>query len=224
MKKSTKLEWNDQHRASFQKVKDELRECTVMSFYDPHMHTTLVVDGSPFGLGAILTQYGKPIAYAGRSLTAVEKRYSQFEREALTIVFGGEHFHMYLIGCIFKIVTDHKPLLTIWNKINPPLRIERWGLRLLPYKYELMYQNGETNIADYLSRHHSPVRDENPIAEQYVNFIMNSSKPCAIDMSLMLSETAYDKVILNVIQLLKSGKLQHCKEKMLVHIRTFIVN
>ena len=80
------------------------------------------------------------------------------------------------------------------------MRIERWGLRLLPYKYELMYQKGETNIADYLGRH--------PIAEQYVNFIMNSSKPCAIDMNLMLSETANDKVIPNVIHLLKSGKLQ----------------
>ena len=93
------------------------------------------------------------------------------------------------------------------------MRIERWGLRLLPYKYELVYQKGETNIADYLSRHPSPVRDENTIAEQYVNFIMNSSKPCAIDMSLMLSETANDNVIQRVIQLLKSGKLQHCKEK-----------
>ena len=71
-----------------------------------------------------------------------------------------------------------------------------------------MYQKGETNIADYLSRHPSPVRDENPIAEQYLNFIMNSSKPCAIDMSLMLSETENDKVI----KLLKSGKLQHCIE------------
>ena len=164
-------------------MKDELRECTVMSFYDPHMHTTLVVDGSPFGLGAVLTQDGKPIAYASRSLTAVEQRYSQIERDALAIVFG-----------------------------------------LLPYKYELVYQKGETNIADYLSRHPSPVRDGNPIAEQYVNFIMNSSKPCAIDMSLMLSETANDNVIQNVIQPLKSGKLQHCKEKVLIHIRTFIVN
>ena len=101
MKKSTKWEWNDQHESSFQKVKDELRECTVMSFYDPHMHTTLVVDGSPFGLGAVLTQDGKPIAYASRSLTAVEQRYSQIEREVLAIVFGCEHFHMYLIGCKF---------------------------------------------------------------------------------------------------------------------------
>ena len=146
-----------------------------------------------------MTQDGKPIAYDSRSLTAVEQRYSQIEREALAIVFRCEH--VYLIWCKFKMVTDHKPLLTIWNKINLPLRIERWGLRLLPYKDELVYKKGEPNIADYLSRHPSPVRDENTIAEQYVNFIMNSSKPCAIDMSLMLSETANDKVIQNVIQL-----------------------
>ena len=46
MRKSTKWDCNDQHEPSFQKV-NELRECTVMSFYDPHMHTPLVVDGSP---------------------------------------------------------------------------------------------------------------------------------------------------------------------------------
>ena len=118
-------------------MKDELRECTVMSFYDPKKPTTVVVDGSPFGLGAVLTQDNKPIAYASRSLRAVEQRYSQIEREALAIVFGCEHFHMYLIGCKFRIDTDHKPLLTIWNKLNPPLRIERWGLRLLPYKLNM---------------------------------------------------------------------------------------
>ena len=135
MKKSTKWEWNYQHEALFQKVKDELRECTVISFYDPHMHTPIVVDGSPFGLGAALTQDGKPIAYASRSLTAVEQRYSQIEREALAIVFGCKHFHMYLIRCKFKMVTDHKHLFTIRNKINLSLRIERWGLRLLSYQY-----------------------------------------------------------------------------------------
>ena len=82
-----------------------------------------------------------------------------------------------------------------------------------PTNMNLCTRKEETNIADYLSRHPSPVRDGNHIAEQYVNFIMNSSKPRAIDMSLMLSETANDNVIQKVIQLLKSGKLQHCKEK-----------
>ena len=132
MKKSDKWEWTQEHQKSFQNVKDELRECTVMSFYDPKKPTTVVVDGSPFGLGAVLTQVDKPIAYASRFLTTVEQRYSQIELEALAIVFGCDHFHMYLIGCKFRIVTDHKPLLTIWNKLNPPLRIERWGLRLYP--------------------------------------------------------------------------------------------
>ena len=53
---------------------------------------------------------------------------------------------------------------------------------------------------------------------------MNSSKPCVIAMSLMLPETVNDKVIQNVIQLLKSGKLQHCKQFFLVHIKPFIVS
>ena len=74
---------------------------------------------------------------------------------------------------------------TIWNKLNPPLKIERWGLRLLPYKYTIEHEKGVNNIADYLSRHPVMTRDNKSIVEEYVNFIQNSSKPRAVDMKLL---------------------------------------
>ena len=66
-----------------------------MAFYDPKKKPTVVVDSSPVGLGAILLQDNKPVAYASRSLTDAETRYSQIEREALAVVFGCEHW----FGC-----------------------------------------------------------------------------------------------------------------------------
>jgi hypothetical protein len=57
------------------------------------------------------------IAYASRALSPVEKRYSQTEKEALAIVWGIEHFHLYVFGATFTLITDHKPLELIYN--NP---------------------------------------------------------------------------------------------------------
>lgn len=73
----------------------------------------LTVDASPVGLAGLLTQNGKIIAYASRSLTDVETRYSQTEKEALAIVWAIEHFHLYLYGQSFTLVSDHQPLETI---------------------------------------------------------------------------------------------------------------
>ena len=121
-------------------------------YYDPNKPTTVMVDGSSVGLCAILVQDNRTIAYGSRAITPTESRYTQIEREALSVVFGCEHFHIYLAGWEFQIITDYKPLLYVWKKITPPLRMFRLSLRLLPYKFVMKYQKGENNIADYLSR------------------------------------------------------------------------
>lgn len=124
-----------------------------MSYYDQNKSTEVVVDASPVGLGAILSQEGKIVAYASRSLTQVEQRYSQTEREALAIVWSCEHFHLYIYGSRFTLVTDHKPLESIFNnpKSKPPARIERWRLRLQAYDFHVKYKKGADNPADYMS-------------------------------------------------------------------------
>ena len=69
--------------------------------------------------------------YASRTLTDVERRYSQTEKEALGLVWGCERFHMYLVGSKFELWTDHRPLEFIFSvKSKPSARIERWVLRL----------------------------------------------------------------------------------------------
>lgn len=144
-----------------------------MTYYNPALKVDILVDASPIGLGAILSQE-KPIAYASRALTDVESRYSQTEREALAIVWACEHFDIFIRGAhIVNIITDHKPLERIWQKTKTLLRIERWGLRLQPYKLNIKYQPGHDNPVDYMSRHPIQCKKhsrEEKIAEQYVNF------------------------------------------------------
>ena len=99
---------------------------------------------SPVGLGVILTQtHGdetRLIAYASRTLAPVDRRYSQTEREALAVVWGCERFRLYLYGTTFDIYADHKPLKIIYSPTSKlSARIERWSLRVQPYKFCVKY-------------------------------------------------------------------------------------
>ncbi|KFD66224.1 hypothetical protein M514_21511 [Trichuris suis] len=77
----------------------------------------------------------KPIAFASRLLTDVEKRYAEIDKEALAIMFGVSKFAQYLYGRCFILKTDHKPLERIFgnNRELPKLatnRLMRWALIL----------------------------------------------------------------------------------------------
>ncbi len=171
--------------------------------------TELRVDASPVGLGAILMQSDghetRPVAYASRTLTDVERRYSQTEKEALAVVWGCEKFHLYLYRTEFKLFTDHKPLEFIYSpKGKPPPRIERWALRLQPYRFKVIHMPGKTNPADVLSR--LPIRAQAPrernIAEEYINFIAERAVPKAMTLEEIAKATEDDAVLQQVLHCL----------------------
>ena len=127
-----------------------------MAYFDPSKSTEIIVGASPVGLGAISTQEGRIVSYASRALTDVEQRDSQTDLEMLAVVYGVEHYHLYLFGSTFTVVTDHKPLLGILKSRKPATaRVECWRLRLMPYEFDLLYRPGkdERNPADFISRH-----------------------------------------------------------------------
>jgi hypothetical protein len=105
----TQWEWGSEQQAAFEKLKSELGSETVMAYFNPSKDIEVITDGSPVGVSGILTQEGKVVAYASRSLTQVETRYSQTEREALALVWPCKHFAMYLKGaptftCILRCI------------------------------------------------------------------------------------------------------------------------
>lgn len=222
-KDSTTWQWGFHEAQAFKQVQDSIvRNCT-MAYFDPTMQTELVVDASPFGLAALLAQRdtkGKQhiVALASRSLTNVEQRYSQTEREALAVTWSILHFHLYLYGNNFRVISDHKPLIPLFN--NPvakmPTRIERWILKLQEYTYILEYQPGKQNPADYLSRHPLPCTRqstrEEKMAEEHINFISEHATPKTILLGDIKAETLKDETLQTCISALRSGKWQEAIE------------
>ena len=214
-RKGAKFEWTPECEKALLDLKRSLTSDETLGYFDPNNHTELIVDASPVGLGAILTQSditsgsSKIIAYASRALSDVEKRYSQMEREALAIVWGCEHFHLYLFGMqhTFTLVTDHKPLQLILNNPSskPPARIERWSLRLQPYNFSVVYRSGITNPADYMSRHPANPSCACDDVEEYINLITHSAIPNALSLAEVAEATKNDPTLQKVIVVVRSN-------------------
>ncbi|CAB3987363.1 Hypothetical predicted protein [Paramuricea clavata] len=131
--------------------------------------------------------------------------------EGLSLVWGIEHFRMFLIGSEFDVITDHKALESIFNnpRSRPPARIERWMMRLQPFNFKVIYRKGSLNEADYLSRHQAVIEREqitSASAEEYVNYVTNCSVPKSMTLDEIKKETHNDPVLQKVKKCLEEGK------------------
>ena len=157
--------------------------CETLAYFDRNAPITLVADASPVGLGAVLLQEQggvRVIAYGHRSLSEVESRYSQTEREAPGVVWACEFFKMYLLG----LITDDKPLVYIYSNATskPTPQLERWSLRLQPYDFQIVYEPGASHTADPMSR--LPVSSDLPEviddAKDYIGMLSVDAVPHAM--------------------------------------------
>ncbi|KAL0894785.1 hypothetical protein ABMA27_013312 [Loxostege sticticalis] len=165
LRKNAPWKWGESQKRSVEAVRRELASERVLAHFEPEAQLVLAVDAGPAGLGAVLSQRGddgreRPLAFASRSLTVSERNYSQIQKEATAIIFGVKHFHQYLYGRSdpFILKTDHRPLVSIFNKntgipITTALRLQRYALLLSAYNYVVQYVSSEDNpVADYFSR------------------------------------------------------------------------
>lgn len=189
---------------AFAKLKEHMLNEMTLGYFDINDRTQLIVDASLVGLGAVLLQLNehgpRVISYASKSLSDVEKRYAQTEKEALALVWATERFHYYLYGREQELITDHKPLEVIFgSKSKPCARIERWVLRLQSYKYKVIYRPGKSNIADPISRlavtQACPRKTFDDNAEHYVNWVVALAVPIALKLTEIEQQSEIDAMI-----------------------------
>ena len=170
---------------------------TVLAYFDMAASTVVTCDASSVALSAILSQlhHGgeRPIAFASRTLSPAERKYSASEREALACPWACEHWNFYSYGRQFTLVTGHqalKTLLTTGGSGHRPLRLHSWSDRLFQYSFTVAYRPGKLNVvADFLSRS-SVIADKPEVT---------TSEDCEDDPDVGVIQTIFGYVATSVI-------------------------
>ena len=160
LKDGTPWIWTSECQSRYDEIKRCIASPPVLAHFDVNADTYVTTDASAQALGALLSQrkdgVEKPVAFASRSLTPAERKYSAAEREALAAVWACEKWNFYLYGRPFTLITDHqalRSLLSTGGSGHRPLRLHRWSTRLFRYSFKVVYKPGADNVvADCLSR------------------------------------------------------------------------
>ena len=142
-------------RAAFQGIRSALVLAPVLQLFDPGKMCEVVADASGEAIGAVLLQGGKPVAFESRKLNKHELNYSIGEKELLAVKHALTVWRHYLLHKRFKVVTDHRPnvtLQTLRSLEDASGRKARWAEFLQQYDKDWEYRPGRMNVADPLSR------------------------------------------------------------------------
>ncbi|GKA65608.1 putative reverse transcriptase domain-containing protein [Tanacetum coccineum] len=151
--KNQKFDWGEEQEEAFQLLKQKLCAAPILALPEGSDDFVVYCDASIKGLGAVLMQRMKVIAYASRQLKIHEKNYTTHDLELGAVVFALKIWRHYLYGTKCVVFTDHKSLQHILDQKDLNMRQRRWIELLSDYDCEIRYHPGKANVvADALSR------------------------------------------------------------------------
>ncbi|KAM0001052.1 putative nucleotidyltransferase, Ribonuclease H [Helianthus debilis subsp. tardiflorus] len=151
--KNTTYSWGTKQEEAFQVLKQKLCSAPILSLPEGTEDFVVYCDASIQGLGCVLMQREKVIAYASRQLKIHEKNYTTHDLELGAVVFALKIWRHYLYGTKCTIYTDHRSLQHIFDQKELNMRQRRWVELLNDYECAIKYHPGKANVvADTLSR------------------------------------------------------------------------
>ncbi|GJT76839.1 putative reverse transcriptase domain-containing protein [Tanacetum coccineum] len=151
--KGIKFDWGEKEENTFQLIKQKLCSAPILALLEGSKDFVVYYDASHKGLGAVLMQREKVIAYASRQLKVYEKNYTTHDLELGSVVFALKIWRHYLYGTRCTVFTDHKSLQHILDHKELNMRQRRWVELLSDYDCDIHYHPGKANVvADALSR------------------------------------------------------------------------
>ncbi|WVZ76151.1 hypothetical protein U9M48_024149 [Paspalum notatum var. saurae] len=152
-KKNAKYLWSPKCEEAFQTLKRLLTSTPVLAQPDVTKPFDVYCDASGNGLGYVLMQEGRVIAYASRQLRKHEANYSTHDLELAAVVHALKIWRHYLLGNTYHIYTNDKSLKYIFTQPELNMRQRRWLELIKDYDLEVPYHLGKANVAaDALSR------------------------------------------------------------------------
>ena len=142
---------------AFHALKKALTNDPCLKLPDPDGEYEVIIDAfeDEATIGAVLTQYGHPIAFESKKLNPHQRNYLVHDKEMCAIIHALDRWRPFLLGRHFKVYTDHRSLIYLKTQPNLNQRQLRWMERAADYNYEILYKPGKENvITDAFSRIH----------------------------------------------------------------------
>jgi ribonuclease HI len=147
------FKWTPECQESFEMLKKKMTTTPVLILLDVHKPFSVYCDASYTGLGCVLMQEGRVVAYSSRQLKIHEKNYPPHDLELAAVVHALKTWRHYLFVQKCDIYTDHKSLKYIFTQSELNMRQRRWLELVKDYELEIHYHPGKANVvADALSR------------------------------------------------------------------------
>nr|GEU64523.1 hypothetical protein [Tanacetum cinerariifolium] len=143
--KRVKFDWGDKEEAAFQLIKQKLCSAPILALPEGSEDFIIYCDASIKGLGVVLMQREKVIAYASRQLKIHEKNYTTHDLELGAVMFALKIWRHYLYGTKYTMFTDHKSLQHILDQKELNMRQSRWLKLLSDYDFEIIYHPEKEN-------------------------------------------------------------------------------
>ncbi|RVW84862.1 Transposon Tf2-12 polyprotein [Vitis vinifera] len=152
-KKGVKFEWSDDYECSFQELKNRLVSTPILTISLGSGGFVVYSDASHQGLGCVLMQHRRVVAYASRQLKPYERNYPTHDLELAAVVFALKIWRHFLFGETCEIFTDHKSLKYLFSQKELNMRQRRWIELLKDYDCIIQYHPGKVNVVvDALTR------------------------------------------------------------------------
>ncbi|KAA0042118.1 pol protein [Cucumis melo var. makuwa] len=152
-RKGAPFVWSKACEDNFQNLKQKLVTALVLTLPDGSGSFVIYSDASKKGLGCVLMQQGKVVAYDSRQLKNHEQNYLTHDLELAAVVFALKIWRHYLYGKKIQIFTDHKSLKYFFTQKELNMRQRRWLQLVKDYDCEILYHPSKANVVvDALSR------------------------------------------------------------------------
>ena len=220
LKQDSIWSWTSECQRAFDRLKLMISNPPILAHFDVEATTVVSCDASGSAIGGCLSQIKdgveRPVAFASRSLSAAERKYSVSEREALACIWACERWHFYLYGRKFLLRTDHqalKSLLVSGGSGHRPLRLHRWHDRLYQYNFDVEYCPAKQNaVADCLSRSFddnqsvADIKSDDIMPEEFfVNTVFGNSDNPVITHQELAAASMNDTTLSKVSKMIVDG-------------------
>jgi hypothetical protein len=212
--KKVEFKWTPACQESFEMLKQKLTTTPILVLPDVHKSFSVYCDASYTGLGCVLMQEGKVVAYSSRQLKVHEKNYPTHDLELAAVVHVLKTWRHYLYGQKCDIYMAHKSLKYIFTQSELNMRQRRWLELIKYYELEIHYHPGKANIANVVADALSRKSQVNMLAAHPCRMslgFLNNTQGVTVELEPTLEQDIRkgqkdDKKINEIRQLIKDGK------------------